>query len=431
MLIEFTVGNYRSFDQPQTFSMVAEDGGKLRAQAVRDRAGLALLNVSGVYGANASGKSNLMEAFSFLRHLVITSFQSRDPLAKIPVNRFALHRRVGSVKLPALFELSFTVGSGHDAEIFTYHVELTPERIEKEQLTIDDQVIFDRERQVFKQLNAHRIHEATTKQKLTKATTLFVSVLAATDTKVGREVMSFFRNEFVVINGLSDRISAFTKKMIEEGDKEALLQRLRQVDLAINDLSIKHSQFSIVGPDSRAVDIEAVPADIRADFLNESTRIQSSHAVYDDQGAIVGSQSFDLERDESNGTQRFLNVLSPLLDALDYGKVVLADEFGAAMHPLMIRYLIGLFQNGQNQNGAQLIFNTQDVSTMDNETMRTDQIWFAEKDNREATRLLSLSDYRRNGKPIRPDLVFNRQYLKGTFGAVPLIREDFGGAADE
>ncbi|WP_155287709.1 AAA family ATPase [Lacticaseibacillus zhaodongensis] len=429
MLIEFKVGNFRSFDSVQTLSMVAADSHNLRKIAVQTEADLPLLKVSGIYGANASGKSNLFTALKFLRTLVISSFQNSDPLSKINVQRFALKKQ--SLKdVPAIFEVSFTAGSKGNVKIYTYHVELVPERIQKEQLQIDGEETFLRNGQNF-DVDESQVPESATKQQLTKPNTLFISVLAATNTQVGLDVMSFFRNEIVPVNGLENKIEPATKEMLESTDKILLLKRLHEADLTINDVNVEHNQFSILDEDNNKVDLQKLPPRLRNQVLSQSTRIKSTHNVYDDEGKVVGKHDFDMETDESKGTQIFLNVLGPILSALEQGKIVLADEFGTAMHPLMAAYLIKLFQNEQNTNSAQLIFNTQDVSTMDHKTLRTDQIWFAEKDRQEATRLLSLSDYRRNGKPIRSDLVYNRQYLRGSFGAIPIIRKHPVGEGDE
>jgi len=132
-----------------------------------------------------------------------------------------------------------------------------------------------------------------------------------------------------------------------------------------------------------------------------------------------GSVSFSLEEDESNGTQRFLALVAPVLSALASGTLLVIDELDCSIHPLLTRKIIELFQSEEvNPTGAQLVFATHDSSVMDQTLFRRDQIWLAEKLANGTTELFSLYDFETESRP-RKDGAFEKNYLSGRYGAVP------------
>ena len=128
--------------------------------------------------------------------------------------------------------------------------------------------------------------------------------------------------------------------------------------------------------------------------------------------------SFDIS-DESGGTQKLFAFAGPLLDILAKGRILLVDELDTSLHPLMVRFLISLIHNPEvNRSNAQLVFTTHDTSVLDTEIFRRDQVWFAEKNAENATRLYPLTEFSpRKGEAIE------RGYLNGRYGALPFIGE--------
>ena len=123
--------------------------------------------------------------------------------------------------------------------------------------------------------------------------------------------------------------------------------------------------------------------------------------------------------DESDGTQKLFAFSGPWLDVLEKGRILFVDELDTSLHPLLVRFLIENFHNEKtNKNNAQLVFTTHDTSILDTDLFRRDQIWFVEKDRENATKLYPLSDFSpRKGEAIE------KWYLKGRYGALPVIRD--------
>jgi AAA15 family ATPase/GTPase len=128
---------------------------------------------------------------------------------------------------------------------------------------------------------------------------------------------------------------------------------------------------------------------------------------------------FDLARDESHGTQKYISMSPPIMRALEEGSILVVDEFEARLHPRLTQALLDLFHSPANPRGAQLVCATHDVSLLDSERFRRDQIWFCEKDKTGATSLYSLADF--DPQKVRASTRFDRQYMLGLFGAVPKI----------
>jgi len=142
------------------------------------------------------------------------------------------------------------------------------------------------------------------------------------------------------------------------------------------------------------------------------------HNKFNSDGKQIGTTFFDLENQESLGTQKFLFVLSPIIDTLENGRILIIDEFDASLHPLISAELVKMFNDPQiNKNNAQLIFTSHDTNLLGMDIFDYCQIWFAEKDNIEQTHIKSLSSYLGVNKRKKID----EQYLKGIFGAIPNI----------
>jgi len=146
-------------------------------------------------------------------------------------------------------------------------------------------------------------------------------------------------------------------------------------------------------------------------------RIHTLHNGFDKDGNLLYKESFDLERHESEGTQKLFALAGILFDTLNKGSVLFIDEFDASLHPLMSHAIVELFNSSQtNPNNAQLIFMTHDTNLLSNKLFRRDQIWFTEKNKYGATDLYSLAEYK-----VRNDASFEKDYIQGRYGAIPYI----------
>lgn len=166
----------------------------------------------------------------------------------------------------------------------------------------------------------------------------------------------------------------------------------------------------------------------------ERVLTRTLHSQYDEQGHQVETVNFDLEQDESAGTQRLFALAAPIIRALRSGSLMIIDELDARIHPNLVIELIRLFHNpATNPQHAQLIFTTHNTNLLSANLFRRDQIWFVEKSRQGASELYSLLEYRIDGKIIRNDASFAKDYILGRYGAIPYIGDlkQFLGARDE
>lgn len=420
MLIEFTVGNYRSFRDSQTLSMVAsplksKDHALDENNIIQVPDNPALLTSAAIYGANASGKSNLMQALVFMKYFVINSLKETKATGGIHVEPFRLH--TSTIGQPSHFEIAFI----EDGKRYRYGFEVTKERVMAEWLyfvpSIREARLFEREDNDITIGNYFR--EGRDLEQHTRPNALFLSVVAQFNGPIAQKLVGWFRR-LGIISGVNDMgMLPFTlTQLMEEEHSQSIKQLICRLDLGIGDLQVEkaaHSKPQL--PDE-------MPEDIRQAFLTimnasngENFTVHTIHARYDDAGNPAGQELFELEEHESEGTQKLFAMSGPLLDTLQDGDVLVIDELDARLHPKMTREIIKLFNHKiTNPNGAQLVFNTQDTNLLDNSLFRRDQIWFVEKDQKGASHLYSLAEFK-----VRNDKDYERGYIQGQYGAIPYL----------
>ena len=419
MLIEFSVGNYLSFKDKVTFSMVATD---LGAKTELDENNtfqvdkeLTLLKSAAVYGANASGKSNIIKAIRFMRWFVLNSSSSTQITDLINISEFRLSEE--TINKPSFFEIVFILNN----KIYRYGFQLTKKEIIAEWLyytpNSQEYKYFSRKKQNFKVLK--KFSEGHLLQSKTRANALFLSVVAQFNGKISEQLLIWFQ-KLSVLSIISNFNHAFTLGIIEDDNyKNKILSLIKKLDLAIHDIKIKQT----------VVPLEKIPQDLLELLVEREERqvnglgewfsidIKTIHNKYDLQGNIYSTEEFDLDENESEGTKKLFAIAGYILNALQEGRVLLIDELDARLHPLITQSIIKLFNSKEtNPNNAQLIFMTHDTNLLSKKLFRSDQIWFVEKNRCEATDLYSLAEYK-----ISKDASFEDDYVKGKYGAIPYI----------
>lgn len=153
---------------------------------------------------------------------------------------------------------------------------------------------------------------------------------------------------------------------------------------------------------------------------------EPTYKVYSGHKNISGDGAMEISfSEESSGTQKMFILYRFLMDALKQGTILFVDELDAKLHPLLLRYIINMFHNPDiNKNNAQLVYTTHDIYTLTKETFRRDEIWYTEKDKNGVSTLYSLAEYKlEDNKKVRNDATYNKEYLLGRYGAVPLLKE--------
>lgn len=421
MLIEFTVGNFRSFRDPQTLSLVAapiksKDPELDENTVIKTAANPDLLTSAAMYGANASGKSNLVQALDFMKRFVMHSLKETKATGGIQVEPFRLH--AATVGQPSHFEIVFIEGGKR----YRYGFEVTKERVTAEWLFF---VPSTREARLFEREGdditvGSYFKEGRDLEQHTRPNALFLSVVAQFNGPKAQKLVTWF-GRLGIISGVDDiGMMPFTLMQLVEGEhSEAIKQLVCRLDLGIGDLQVEKTVRSKPQlPDKMPDEIrQAFLTIMNASDADERLSIHTIHTQYDHEGNPVGQELFELDEHESEGTQKLFSMSGPLLDTLQKGRVLVVDELDARLHPLMTREIISLFNHkATNPNGAQLIFNTQDTNLLDNRLFRRDQIWFVEKDQQGASHLYSLAEFK-----VRNDKDYERGYIQGRYGAVPYL----------
>jgi len=424
MLIEFSIGNYKSFKDRVTFSMVAANI-KSRIASI-DKSNvfnvdhdLSLLKSSAIYGANASGKSNFIAALRFTRRFILNSSRETQASDIIDVEGFRLSSEMEGN--PSFFEIVFIIG----ATRYRYGFEVTLKRVVSEWLyyvpTIREAKLFDRHLDVIKSTSAFK--EGRGLSNKTRNNALFLSVVAQFNGEISNIILSWFKNLNVSLglSDIGDRLRALQRFEDSKFNKD-IVEFIKKLDIGIDGIAIEKTRINV--PTSRDM-----PDDIKKIFEAienagaERTVIRTQHRKFASNGEITSIETFDLDDHESEGTKKLFALAHPLLNALRNGFIIVIDELDARLHPLITCEIISLFNSQEtNPKNAQLIFTTHDTNLLNNRIFRRDQIWFAEKTKQGATHLYSLVEYKiKGGSAVRNDASFEKDYIEGRYGAIPFI----------
>ncbi len=425
MLLGFQAKNVRSFPGDIDFSLEAT--AMAEPKVVREvpwrengRNYMKVLPVAGVFGANASGKSNLLRAMEDMRTIVRESFSPHS------------HRRsLRGLRRP--FKLSERMMD----EPSTYEVDLIIDGIRHEYgFTIDDDRVLREWARRFPRGRAVTIFErngidlrlesrtakARAMKELLRPDALFLSVADAAAFEDLRPLYRWFDRNFRLCDAASRESRAqYTAHLMEDEERRLqLLEILKLADLGITDARRRHPtkhEMELARKLLQALrgDGENVPVDDSELELDAFSRIELSHRTMHGESVKLDSS------EESLGTMVWLGLVGPLLDALTAGTVLLVDELEASLHPLLVEQFVMLFQSPEsNPNGAQLIFNSHEAKLLGNSPsdriIGRDQAWFTEKRDDGSSELYSLTDLN-----PRKEEAIARRYMQGRYGATPII----------
>jgi AAA15 family ATPase/GTPase len=426
MLLEFRFKNFKSFKDEAILTFIASKDKFLPGNLAKcpDDGSMRIVRSAIVYGANAAGKSTIVEAFSFVRNLIRRSAKN-SPDDVIAVQPFLLDESYKNK--PSVFEFTFV-----RKEIrYQYGFAISAQAIQSEWLISypkgRPRKLFDRQMTkegVKYSFSSFLKGEKDKLVELTHNNALFLSIGATFNNADLLEPYRWFVDQtgFISAGEINEaRVFRIVAKDPEIGNKMKSL--LKFADLGIVDMSLIEQDISSDLPIGEFPDrVKKALEDFKAaldDFAKTSKsgerktyKVRLSH--------LSGNKQFTLPWEtESEGTRRFFAMTVPILNALDTGRTVFIDELDRSLHPLLVRELIKMFQNPKiNTKGAQLIFNTHDTSLLSAGLFRRDQVWFLEKDQTGASHLYSLLDF-----SPRKEEALERGYLQGRYGAVPFLGE--------
>lgn len=416
MLISFSVENFRSIRDRQSFVMEATSDKHLQASHVCVSRKPGVLKSAAIYGANASGKSNLVQAMIWMRELVKQPVSDRIGDKRLDPEPFRL--QVGCKEKPTVMEVEFYQGEYR----FRYGFAISAKEVVEEWLYRKGKA--GRAAQVFTREagkivpNDNVMGKMADVVKRTRPDVLFLRSCAEWNDPIAETVLEWFER-FRHVSGLNDHgFLGFTAgRLQEEEERKRVLRFVQKADFSISDV---RSEINPLDPTDLPSEM---PEELRKQILSRGGRlvtgIYTQHPVYDDGGNPVDVEDFDLAEDESEGTRKFLAMAGPVLHTLEEGSILVVDEFEARLHPNLTKALLAWFHGPANTKNAQIILATHDTGLMEPELLRRDQVWFCEKDKTGATNVYSLAEF--DTQVVRSTTKFNRQYLMGVFGAVPHI----------
>ncbi|WET03972.1 ATP-binding protein [Flavobacterium sp. YJ01] len=411
MLVKFSVCNFLSFKENTSISFSASSLTEYREDNIFDSPinnDLCLLKSLIIYGANASGKSNLFGALNFMKRFVLTSSKDSTSGEEIMVERFKLSTE--TLNKPSSFELEFII----DSTKYRYGFEVDTKRVHSEylyyQIKTKEYVLFKREFQDI--IRGKKIDKTNEKLfEITRENALFLSVCAQFNDSLATSIMKEFRN-INFLNGMDDLGSSeFTARMLTDNTSNGFINTLlRSANLGFKELTVER----VATEDLLAK--SDIPKELQKIILKnnpENNIVRTKHDVYNEKKEIVSDEFFDLNSNESLGTRKFFALAGPLVDTLLNGTVLIIDEFDSRLHPELCKGIIRLFNSKRNNpKNAQLIIASHNSSFINpgNRLFRRDQIIIARKNKFGMTKIKSLFDLR-----IRKDASFEKDYLSGKY----------------
>lgn len=412
MLIEFSVTNYLSIKERATLSMVASNDDALEDSNVFSIAKQRLVRSAVLYGANASGKSNILSALHLARRMILTSSKDMQANEEIGVEPFLLSTECD--EKPSVFEVVF-INAG---TLYRYGFQADRKFIHAEWLfsrpSTKEATLFEREGSDIR-VNAERFKEGRGLEERTRENALFLSVCAQFNGEIATALLTWFQN-LRMLQGFASMgmLAATIERLQEPGNKIRILQLAQVADPGIKDYDFRQKKLTLQDLPKE------MSEQMKRDIMKESpviVELKTEHRKVDAAKKDMGAVLFDLDDNESAGTQKLVNLSGPILDTLEHGRVLVVDELDARMHPLLTRMIVSLFNSSANRSNAQLVFASHDTTLLTSKLFRRDQIWFAEKDRYGATDLYSLAEL----KGVRKEATFAKDYIQGKYGAIPFI----------
>ena len=418
MLLQFYFSNYRSFEGEGILDMRASGSNELSSH-IRNTLNEKVLPVTAIYGANASGKSSVFEAFQFMTWCVLESLSFSDDNKKNPyklkVDSFKFSE---SREKPSEFEINYIDKKEKKEKYYNYGFKIDNSGILEEYLASNTKTGVKRNEDytyIFKRERNQKLYLDSSVEKFRenleislKDKTLLVSLGAKLNIDEFIRVRTWFINTEVI---------NFSNSLYG-----ALLENILPNNIIESEEVRKNLVSFINSFDDSIIDIEVEKISAIDENDKDNYRVFTIHKS--DKGTSTARISMN---EESSGTKKMFSLYQTLLDVLEKGGVFFADELDIKLHPLLMRNILLTFTDKEkNSNNAQLIFTTHNTIYMDMDLLRRDEIWFVEKDNG-VSKLYSLDDItNEKGEKVRKDSNYEKHYLLGNYGAIPNLKNLLG-----
>ena len=406
MLLEFKCSNHRSIKEEVSFSMIAGSD-NTSEELLKEYGNFRVLRSAVIYGANGSGKSNFISALLFMCDLVSNSinyqpgqgvFQARHKLsAEDSSSRYSIQ----FVRNDIRYAYGFSVKQNLIQDEYLYYF---PKGRQVK--------IFERDRSGIRPGGRYKgMFDVSV--SILKDNRLFLSCAANySNVKEIEEAFMFFKTDIVVYNPEINNWTEYSIKLMQDNDmmKKIFLNILRALGTGAKDVKVKLEKIKLADLPQELQLPDALKSLLGT---KEGNRIEAK-VIYD-------QFEVDLMTEESTGVQRLFQMICPIIDILNKGKILICDELETSLHESVIFQIVQLFQNYQKDKFAQLIFSTHDTSLLDSDLFRRDQVWFTQLNNERATDLYSLVEI----KNVRKSENLEKGYVSGKYGAIPMLNKKF------
>ncbi len=433
MLLRFGVANHRSIRDYQEILLVTSHTTQQLVMPVTV-ADSSVVPATVLYGANASGKSNLLDAMDDMRLLIAHSHKGRDATDRIPRSPFRLDSY--SASKPTLFECSFTLEAGSESvPVYDLEIEFTEHEICREHLrrTVRHErrsthTLYTRQNEKGKphiEFGSHLQGENKITANLTRPNSLFLSTAAQNNHPQLTGIHKWFSSNWRSLFSVGPVLEYEAAEAINDNqNRERLEVLLQQAEAGVCGIEISEREI-----DERSLELARDMAGLFTDHIDGDNRTDPQELADELVDSTrkqfrllhqAGSKPIPLDyRSESLGTKMFLTLVLPALDSLSTGGVLLIDELDSSLHPRLAEAFVSLFLRPEsNPHGAQLIFSTHDVTLLGTGLLSQDAIWLVDKDLDGVSSILPLSDYK-----LRSD--FERAYRNGRVGGSPSLHQFF------
>ena len=438
MLIQFTIENFLSFKEENALNMLATTDRKHKHHLLTNKKKKPLLRTAALYGANGSGKSNLIRAMAFAQDLIV---EGTRPKQRIDVTPFKLDKSCWQA--PSRFEFIIN----YQGAIYTYGFVVDEKEVREEWLfaihNIKEVTLFERlttrNGKIKVEIGPSLAGKKAKKHQFvkfiaegTRPNNLFLHELYEKNVAEIMPLIDWFRAVLIIIGPESNYRDLIFDAHMNGQFLQFMGDFLRAADNGVDGIVTEKIEFNFekLFPDlpesmkSKLTNIStnerillSAPDGRRFAMMREPNgeltllKLKARHHLKDAGEHI----DFEIEN-ESDGTRRLMDLLPALLHSKSSEKVYLIDEIDRSMHPLLSRMFLEAYLNDPECGRGQLIITTHESQLLDRNLLRRDEIWFAEKDKNGGSHLYSLSEFK-----VRNDLKLEKGYLDGRFGAIPFL----------
>ena len=405
MLLQFSCENHKSIKDRITFSTIAGKDTAYESD-LKSFGNMNVVRMAAIYGANGSGKSNVISAIDFMRALVVNSINHRGGEGV-----FQAPHKLADPEMPSSYDIQFVTKGIRYAYGFSVKNNLIEEEYlyyfpKKRQVKI-----FERKNLEIKPGDLYK-NAFELSMNVLKDNRLFLSCAANyTNLKEVEDAFLFFKDDIVVYNPVANNWSEYSAKLLQDNAqiKKLYIDILNVLGTNVKDVKVKFETKKLTHAD--------LPGDM-PEFLKDMISSQESNLVE----AKMVYEDFEINmQEESTGIQKLFEIICPILDILMKGRILICDEIETGLHEAVVKRILEIFQGNKKDEFAQIIFSTHDTSLLSSVPFRRDQIWFTELDEQRSTDLFSLAEI----KNVRKEENLARGYINGKYGAIPMLNSSF------